>query len=299
MAETNSNPTEQRIVLKDGRTLGFAEYGDPKGEPFLEFHGCPSSRLEAGNYDEAGKKLGVRVIGIDRPGFGISTYVKGYRIVDWPTDVTEFAETLGLDRFPVAGISSGSPYALACARFIPERLKGCAVVSGVPPLVVQDEKIDAGQFLMAEALLQGRLAKSLPFATRAIYRYILWQIRKDPVKAIQQVKGHAASDIEILKRPEVKQHFQDMIIESSRNGVRGPVDSIALELKDWGFSLSDISMKINIWHGERGYMVFPAGAKYVASKLPNPNLHIVPNAGHISLVVERAEDVLRELLAGS
>ena len=299
MAETNSNPTEQRIVLKDGRTLGFAEYGDPKGEPFLEFHGCPSSRLEAGNYDEAGKKLGVRVIGIDRPGFGISTYVKGYRIVDWPTDVTEFAETLGLDRFPVAGISSGSPYALACARFIPERLKGCAVVSGVPPLVVQDEKIDAGQFLMAEALLQGRLAKSLPFATRAIYRYILWQIRKDPVKAIQQVKGHAASDIEILKRPEVKQHFQDMVIESSRNGVRGPVDSIALELKDWGFSLSDISMKINIWHGELDYMEFPAGAKYVASKLPNPNLHIVPNAGHLSLVVERAEDVLRELLAGS
>ena len=299
MAETNSNPTEQRIVLKDGRTLGFAEYGDPKGEPFLEFHGCPSSRLEAGNYDEAGKKLGVRVIGIDRPGFGISTYVKGYRIVDWPTDVTEFAETLGLDRFPVAGISSGSPYALACARFIPERLKGCAVVSGVPPLVVQDEKIDAGQFLMAEALLQGRLAKSLPFATRAIYRYILWQIRKDPVKAIQQVKGHAASDIEILKRPEVKQHFQDMIIESSRNGVRGPVDSIALELKGWGFSLSDISMKINIWHGELDYMEFPAGAKYVASKLPNPNLHIVPNAGHLSLVVERAEDVLRELLAGS
>ena len=181
MAETNSNPTEQRIVLKDGRTLGFAEYGDPKGEPFLEFHGCPSSRLEAGNYDEAGKKLGVRVIGIDRPGFGISTYVKGYRIVDWPADVTELAEALGLDRFPVAGISSGSPYALACARFIPERLKGCAVVSGVPPLVVQDEKIDAGQFLMAEALLQGRLAKSLPFATRAIYRYILWQIRKDPI----------------------------------------------------------------------------------------------------------------------
>jgi pimeloyl-ACP methyl ester carboxylesterase len=46
-------------------------------------------------------------------------------------------------------------------------------------------------------------------------------------------------------------------------------------------------------------MVFPAGAKYVASKLPNPKLHIVPNAGHISLVVERAEDVLRELLAAN
>ena len=44
--------------------------------------------------------------------------------------------------------------------------------------------------------------------------------------------------------------------------------SIALELKDWGFSLSDITMQVNIWHGELGYMVFPAGAKYMASKLP-------------------------------
>ena len=116
---------------------------------------------------------------------------------------------------------------------------------------------------------------------------------------MKQVKGHTESDIEILKRPNVKQHFQDMILEGSRNGVRGPVESIALELKDWGFSLSDITMQVNIWHGELGYMVFPAGAKYVASKLPNHKLHIVPNAGHISLVVERAEDVLRELLAGN
>jgi pimeloyl-ACP methyl ester carboxylesterase len=225
--------------------------------------------------------------------------VKGYRTVDWPADVIEFADALGLNRFVVAGISSGSPYALACARFIPERLKGCAVISGVPPLVVNGEKLDVSQFLMAEELLQARLAKTVPFAARAIYRYILWQIRKDPVNAMKQVKGHTESDIEILKRPEVKQHFQDMILEGSRNGVRGPVESIALELKDWGFSLSDITMQVNIWHGELGYMVFPAGAKYVASKLPNHKLHIVPNAGHISLVVERAEDVLRELLAGN
>jgi len=48
------------------------------------------------------------------------TYVKGYRIVDWPADVIELANALRLKRFAVAGISSGSPYALACARFIPE-----------------------------------------------------------------------------------------------------------------------------------------------------------------------------------
>jgi pimeloyl-ACP methyl ester carboxylesterase len=299
LAETISNATEQRLTLKDGRTLGFAEYGDPKGEPMLEFHGCPSSRIEARNYDEAGKKLGARVLGIDRPGFGISTYVKGYRIVDWPADVIEFADALGLKRFVVAGISSGSPYALACARFIPERLKGCAVVSGVPPLVVKGEKLDASQFLGSEELILARLAKSVPFVARAILRYIVWQIRKDPVAAMQKVKGLTASDHEVLKRPEVGQHFVAMIVEACRNGVRGPVDSVALEVRDWGFSLSDITMQVNIWHGELASMAFPAGAKYVASKLRNPNLHILANAGHGSLVIERAEDVLRELLAAN
>src|SRR5947209_13030598 len=31
--------SETAMVLKDGRTLGYAEYGDPKGTPIMLFHG--------------------------------------------------------------------------------------------------------------------------------------------------------------------------------------------------------------------------------------------------------------------
>jgi hypothetical protein len=55
-------------------------------------------------------------------------------------------------------------------------------------------------------------------------------------------------------------------------------------------------MQVNIWHEEP---LFPAGARYVACKLPNHRLHIIPNVGHITLVIEHAEDVLRELLAAN
>lgn len=287
---------EQRVSLRDGRTLGFAEFGDPNGDPVLEFHGCPGSRLEAWNYDEAGRKLGARVIGIDRPGFGISTYVKGYRIVDWPVDVSEFANALGLERFAVAGISSGSPYALACARFIPERLKGCAIVAGVSPLTVKGEKLDPSQYLMAEELLMARLAKTVPFAARMVLRYMLWQISKDPASAIKQMKGATVGDIELLKKHEIKRAFQKVIAECARNGLRGPVDSIGLELRDWGFCLQDIGMPVSIWQGEADYLVFPAAAGYMASKLAIHTLHMIPGAGHITTFVECAEAVVRELL---
>ena len=66
---------------------------------------------------------------------------------------------------------------------------------------------------MAEELLLAWLAKTVPFAARAICLYFLWQVRKDPANAMKQVKGHTESDIEILKRPEVKQHFQDMMLQ--------------------------------------------------------------------------------------
>jgi pimeloyl-ACP methyl ester carboxylesterase len=211
--------------------------------------------------------------------------------------VIEFADALGLNRFAVAGISSGAPYALACARFIPERLKGCTVVSGLPPLtVVKREKLERKQFFMGEEFLMARLANDVPFVAGALFRYFLWQLRKDPSHAIDGMPTATPHDIELLKRPEMGRAYQQMIIEAFRNGVRGPVQGMGLYLREWGFSLSDITMQVNIWHEE---LLFPASAKYVASKLPNHKLHMIPNVGHITLVVERAEDVLRELLAAN
>ncbi len=53
----------QTIKLEDGRTLGFAEYGDPKGKPLFYFHGWPASRLGAEKYHVLAKKLHVRYKG--------------------------------------------------------------------------------------------------------------------------------------------------------------------------------------------------------------------------------------------
>jgi pimeloyl-ACP methyl ester carboxylesterase len=296
-AEQGPSATEQRLILDDGRTLGFAEYGDPGGEPVLEFHGVPGSRLEAWYYDAAGKKVGARVIGIDRPGFGLSTYRKGYRIVDWPSDVLQLANELGLKRFAVAGVSSGSPYALACARFIPERLKACAIVSGISPLKVKGEDLNPRHYVMKPEIVVARLANSVPFIAGLAFRYILLQIRTDPGRAMKQLmKGAPSSDLEVLNDEAAKRHFQQTVMECSRGGLKGSIESIGLELKEWGFRLQDITMRVRIWQGEADNIVFPSAGRYMASKLPNHALHMVPNAGHLTVIAHHAESVLRELV---
>jgi pimeloyl-ACP methyl ester carboxylesterase len=294
------NLLEQRLTLKDGRTLGFAEYGDPNGEPVLEFHGIPGSRLEAAYFDDAGKSLGVRVIGIDRPGFGISTYAKGYRIIDWPPDVLEFGNALGLNRFAVAGISSGSPYALACARFIPERLNGCAVVSGISPLKVEGEKLKPGDYILTAEILMARLANTVPLVARIAFRYILRQLRNNPRKAMELLmKGAPPSDLELLNDERARRNFQETVVECARGGIDGPIEGFALELRDWGFRLNDIKTHVSIWQGAADNVVFPRAASYMASKLPNHRLHIIPDAGHLTVIVRHAENVLRDLIERS
>ncbi|MBC7778510.1 MAG: alpha/beta fold hydrolase, partial [Proteobacteria bacterium] len=75
------------VRLPDGRRLTYAQYGDPAGVPVLYCHGFPGSRLEARQTDAVARRLGVRVIAFDRPGYGGSDFQPRRRLLDWPNDV--------------------------------------------------------------------------------------------------------------------------------------------------------------------------------------------------------------------
>jgi len=60
------------IRLKDGRLLGYAEYGDRQGRPVFFFHGTPGSRRMRHPDDQMAKAARVRLITVDRPGYGTS-----------------------------------------------------------------------------------------------------------------------------------------------------------------------------------------------------------------------------------
>ena len=74
-------------ILSDGRKLGFMEYGDPKGFPIFAFHGTPGSRIWFKEDDEISKTNGVRLITVDRPGFGISEQKTARTFVQFGDDI--------------------------------------------------------------------------------------------------------------------------------------------------------------------------------------------------------------------
>ena len=59
------------LGLPDGRTLAYDDAGDHAGVPVVYLHGTPDSRLGRPD-DRVATDAGVRLLAVDRPGFGDS-----------------------------------------------------------------------------------------------------------------------------------------------------------------------------------------------------------------------------------
>jgi hypothetical protein len=93
--------TSNIVILPDGRKLGYAQYGSPRGKPVIFLHGMPGSRLDAAHFDDVGKELGARIIGIDRPGIGWSTPQPDRTLLSHAKDVEALTDHLKIAKFSI------------------------------------------------------------------------------------------------------------------------------------------------------------------------------------------------------
>ena len=91
------------IRLAGGRTVGFADYGIPDARAVLWCHGGPGSRLEPAYLRREASEAGLRIIGRDRPGYGLSTPQPGRTIVGWVPEALAVADHLGIGQFAAVG----------------------------------------------------------------------------------------------------------------------------------------------------------------------------------------------------
>lgn len=282
--------TNQQIKLKEGRMLGYAEYGTAEGKPVFYFHGCPDSRLEARFWHNLATQLNVHLIAPDRPGMGLSDFKTRREILDWPDDVVELADALQLGRFSVMGVSGGGPYVLACALKIPQRLTSTAIVCSMGIL-----DMPGGVVGMAKSDRQTWwLAGKVPWLWRLIVRILLPRRLRNPDLAF--VKSNLPeSDKKNLEQAEVTRLVRESLLEAIREGTRGAAWDYTILARPWGFRLQDISMKVHLWHGESDINVPPSMARYIADTIPNCQARFVPGEGHFSLVGNYIEEILTVL----
>lgn len=289
-----TDDTKKTIILKDGRTLGYAEYGAPQGKPVFFFHGNPSSRLGGRLVEEAANEINVRVIAIDRPGIGLSDFKSGRQYLDWPDDVTELADFLKVNRFAILGISSGVPHTAACAFKIPDRLSAVAIVSGPCPFGVQ-VATEGMNMAWRIRVLAGQKA---PWLVRLFFGMTARSSHHDPIGAISRTLGGLPEpDRVVMARPEIVRWSGDSLREAFRSGPKGVAWDYALFTRPWGFGPDEISVKVQLWHGEVDATIPVRMGYYMAKVIPNCQARFLPDEGHISLIVNHAKEILSDLVA--
>lgn len=275
----------EQVTLPDGRRLGYACYGEPDGFPVFYFHGCPGSRLEASLICAAAARQGVRVIAVDRPGYGLSQPKADRRLLDWPDDVAALAAQLGLERFSILGASGGGPYAQACALRLEGGLHRIGLAAGLAPFGEGRQR-----FTMRLGLLLARATFPL------IYTLLPPFARRYPGGMVATVaRLLSAPDRLILRRPEIAAVFQNSLREAFRQGGLGAHRDMTLYGHPWGFDLREIGRSVTLWHGEEDRLLLPWMCRQQAEALPHAIAHFVPGEGHFSLPINGADEMLRHL----
>ena len=273
------------VTLPSGRRLGYAEYGDPSAPPALYCHGFPSSRLEAGLVPVSD----VRLIAIDRPGYGLSDPRPGRRLLDFARDVECLADTLGLDRFALCGVSGGAPYAAACAYALQDRVSSLALVSGIAPPGFGWEAGSAAGALMA----MGRR----PLAMKAIgfgMRHVVE--RSDPQRTLKWLRRTAGFPPPAPGSLDAGELILRGWQEGLRASMEGPLSDARIYASPWGFLPEQIEVPTVVWHGTRDRTVPVAAGRLMAQRIPRATAHIKEGESHFSLIWRHHRAILQSAL---
>jgi pimeloyl-ACP methyl ester carboxylesterase len=282
---------ERTVTVAADRRLGVAEFGPEDGRAIFWFHGTPGARRQIPPAARrAAEELGVRVIGVDRPGTGGSTGHLYPDIRAFADDVAVLADDAGVERFGVIGLSGGGPYVLACAHELPERVVAGVVLGGVAPTVGEDAAdggvVDLTRLLRHPlVLLRQPLGLTLTMFARAVRPF-----------------GHQAmglysrvsppGDREAFAAPSMEEMFLDDINAAAASGGLNAVTAdLALFGRHWGFSVGDIRVPVRFWHGDADNIVPLHHAEALAARVPDAELHVRPGESHIGTMVVGDEAV--------
>ena len=285
-----SNNEDQVLELKDGRKLGYAEYGDLSGKTMFHFHGHPGSRLEGRLFGEKPKEHGVHIISVERPGIGLSDFLPKRTLLDWPDDIIELADHLGLSKFVVEGISGGGPYAVACAYKIPERLMCCGIIAGMG-LINWSRK-----GMMLSNRISFFISRRLPFLIKTIVK-----AEKKAFEDQKSIEDFAKKLPEPDKILFQDPHILNIFIEETKEAFRPGLDGVVMEekiyAKPWGFDLKDISsdLQVYLWHGEMDVFVPSSFGRKMCELIPNCKGYFFPNEGHFSVAFNHLDEILEIL----
>lgn len=129
-------PEVRATKLSSGRTAHYIDEGPRDGKPVLFIGGTGTSARAAHMTDffrSTRESLHLRLISVERNGFGDTAYDESLGKADFAKDALEVLDRIGVRKVSVAAISGGGPYAAELASRAPQRIQALHLAAALPP----------------------------------------------------------------------------------------------------------------------------------------------------------------------
>jgi pimeloyl-ACP methyl ester carboxylesterase len=275
----------------DGRVVGHADFGPADGTPVIWCHGGPGSRLEPTQVAAEAGAAGFRLIGVDRPGYGLSTPRPGRSIADWAPDGLAVLDALEVEECVAVGVSTGGAYALALAATAPSRVSGV-----IACCALTDMRWPEGRRLQQNPLTSGVWDAPDRDAAIAIAVDVAGE---DGSKMFDPSQSDGPqlppADMALFADPAWLAAFGDAVVEMFAHGMVGYVDDRLADGVGWeSFDVSAVRAPTIVLHGREDSIVDVAQAAHTTSLVPGARLKIVDDHAHLSIVT-KVPETLAEL----
>lgn len=274
-----------RLTLADGRTLAYDDVGAPAGHPVLYLHGTPDSRLARHPSDLLAARAGVRLLALDRPGYGESSPLP----VDappsaWVPDVAALLDALDLPAVTVVAWSGGTLDALALATSASElagRITEVQVVAGIAPRDAYDEpevqqvaEHRMGLFEMADTMVPADLAEmAAPLMAPS-------PCDRDLALAHQSEHRDTDDQKRLASVPGAVDRMADALVEAVRHGLAGVERDVVLGTRRMPTVVGAVEVPVRLWYGSEDTVAPPLFGEWYVRRLPHSVMHRVESAGH-------------------
>lgn len=282
--QTSNGTTTHLVTLPDGRTLALDEAGPADGPVVLFLHSSPGSRA----FDpdpRATRAAGVRLVTVDRPGYGGSSPLEGVAPSEaaGADDLAFALGELGIDDVAVAGWSAGGRFALALAARHPQRVRSMALL-GTP---ARHEDVP---WLPPEQSEMIPLMQQDPVGAVVQLQQIFSQVAADEDGRRALLAEGSVDQQQLDEDAEMKARVDAMLAVSFEQGFAGvATDIVATAVVEPGYDVAAVGAPAQLFYGQQDEVVPTEHGRFWQGRLAEATVHEVPGTGHLVAATEWAD----------
>jgi pimeloyl-ACP methyl ester carboxylesterase len=278
------------LELPDGRVLACDDVGARDGSPVVYLHGAPDCRLARHPDDRLAADAGIRLVAVDRPGYGWSD-PPAPDLLTFGDELGLLLDHLGIDSCAVAAWSAGVPWAFGTGAALGDRVTRIVTYGAVAPLeAFTDGAVAAGSGPRAD--IAADVLRGETTADEVADELAMLLVPSPPVPIEQArdqvVETVAPSSLEALEAEGLVEALAwSLAAAVDRHADAGLRCDVVVQFRPGVADvLGQVRCPVVLVHGEDDRIAGPAVGHWLAGRLADATVEVWPGAGHDGLLLD-------------